>query len=705
MSVQYDKKTGAITIAGFDQGISPSPHKGIANMQNVNIATESGEVMCSFSRISEFQKIIPFNTSLSSLANNALQYTFGTNPQLQLGTPILINSSSVTNLNTNQWYFVVGISNFGSYQAISLSTTYNGGAESDFGVSGSALFQTVPVGIPVESAIEKYTDSSGVTQYRYYILDNTATVWYTDTANSTGYSIVWTPIWPPSASITNASGISVINGWLFIFQGTNIFCQSTVILKQISSGWTAFTSQGMNNSYAPHFAYVGHQGKLYYCDGTFIGSIFPNIGANATYTGGINIQSFCAYTGSGTTGTVTNLINGSLPTVATGTIRIPAVFFTSSGGTIPSALSLNTLYWIAYSLSNSNFQVFSAATGGSALNLQTGAVGTQYFNTFYPIGSAGNSSIQYTAQRLNLPNFETATSIVEIGNSIIVGSKTNTLYPWNQVDPTPDSIIELPETNTHYMIAVNNMAYIFAGNKGNIYITNGSVASAVVSVPDYCAGISGTASTYIEPYFTWGGADYIRGRVYFSIQDQTSAKEGNCGGVWSFVPTQNFFSGQDVGLSLRMENQNSYGTYDGLANVIVGNQNQSAVGVQYFSAWTSNTSSPVYGIDGSGTYPNTTAIVESDGIPTGSMLDKKTFERIEYKVASPLLSGESITLNYRKDMTSAWTSCGTVISDSALSGYCVSNFEFTQWLQIQVILTPNGTSTYSGNRLVDIKIS
>ena len=46
-------KTGEITIEGFDNGIAVSPHKGIANIQAGNIATESGEVMCNFNRISE----------------------------------------------------------------------------------------------------------------------------------------------------------------------------------------------------------------------------------------------------------------------------------------------------------------------------------------------------------------------------------------------------------------------------------------------------------------------------------------------------------------------------------------------------------------------------------------------------------------------------------------------------------------------------
>ena len=38
---------------GVEYGISSSPLNGIANMQNVNISTETGEVMASFARASQ----------------------------------------------------------------------------------------------------------------------------------------------------------------------------------------------------------------------------------------------------------------------------------------------------------------------------------------------------------------------------------------------------------------------------------------------------------------------------------------------------------------------------------------------------------------------------------------------------------------------------------------------------------------------------
>jgi hypothetical protein len=230
--------------------------------------------------------------------------------------------------------------------------------------------------------------------------------------------------------------------------------------------------------------------------------------------------------------------------------------------------------------------------------------------------------------------------MVEVGNTVIIGGKTTTLYPWNQIDATPSDFIELPEADVKTMINVNNMAYVFAGNKGNVYITNNAVASLALKVPDYCAGVPGTPLTYIEPQFTWGDADYVRGRVYFSILDQTATKAGNCGGIWSFVPPQNIDPSQEIGMALRLENQQSYGDYDGYATIILPNQEQTVTSPQYWTAWQDSysTGTSSFGIDGTGTTPVTQYVVETDLLPSGTMLEKGTFQQLEYKLTTALAS-------------------------------------------------------------------
>lgn len=716
MSYRYEKEQSgdrAIVIDGWEKGIAPSPHKGIANMQNVNISTESGEVMISYGRTQQTATSLSTTGSLTFSNASHVNLSMANSNNNFKGNWITVSNSSHSGELANGTYYVMLTAGGGFV----LDTTYPGSGIGGYTAGLTADFVLLrTMGTPLGYATEKYSSGSS-TYYRYYVLDNQGLVWVYDSVNEGTFSATDNVSWflPDNSSSTpgtTATGIAVMNGWLHVFAGYTIWCKPTVLLGTSSPGWNSFAS-GIMTSPAitpnPHYAYVGHQGKLYYTDGNFIGSIFPN---TSLLTNVANIQSYASYSASTVTGTA-SLIGGSTPTTAGGTaVRIPAVFFT--GGTLPSAISASTIYYIEYSNGAGTFQVFAAASGGSALDIQTGSSGTQYFNTYNPTASGGKATITFTPQRLNLPFFETATAIVEVGNTVVIGTTSSILYPWNQIDPIPGDLIPLPENNVSYMLTVNNMAYIFAGNRGNIYLTNGSAASLALTVPDYCAGIAGTENTYVEAYFIWGGASYLRGRVYFSVLDQTAVanqtpKAGNCGGIWSFVPTQNFFIGQDFGLSLRLENQNSYGSYNGVAAVIIPSQVQTARSPQYWSAWYSSVSSPTYGIDfvNSSTF-STVATIETDLIPTGTMLDKKTFSQIEYKLSAPLFSGETVTISYRKNSTDAYVSCGSVNTETStnIAGYFPADFEKSQWLQLKITLTGSGNSLANTSfvRLKEIRI-
>lgn len=719
MTWTQEKSTGDMVWSGAETGIAPSPHKGTANMQAVNISTETGEVAVSYARAQQSQ---PGTTSLTHTIQVLDSSHVTTDFTLTSGTWITISGSPFGGLSNGTYY--VQNSNGTATQAATsfqLSTYYNSAILSGFSGPGVATFTLVrAMGQPIAYTIEKYNNVSGA-QYRYYVLDANGLVWVQDSAVGTYWFL-------PDISIsyfspdTAPTGIAVLNGWLHVFSGNKIWVKSTINLggtSSTSTTWVQMTNAILMSqaiSLNPHFAYVGHQGRLYYTDGNYLGSLFPD---TSLLSGVANIQSYASYTTSTTTGTVSQLIGGSLPTTGnnvgtTGYSRIPACFFVAQAGTLAAALTVNTVYWIAFSTANQNFQVFAAQSGGSALDITTGAVGTQYFNTYNPIGThsgafGDTSTVLFTPQRLNLPYFEIATCMAEVGNIIIVGGISDTLYPWNQIDPTPSSIISLPERGTVNLITVNQMAYAFTGNKGNVYITDGSVASLVIKVPDYCAGIAGTQSSYIEPYFTWGGAAYIRGRVYFSILDQTSAKAGNCGGVWSFVPTQNLYIGQDTGIALRLENQNSYGTYSGVATILIPQQTQNALSPQYWAGWYSSISSPTYGIDFTSTTPSTLGLIETDILATGTILgeQKQTFSSVEYKLAAPLTSGEAVTVKYRLNATDVFTTLGAakVETTTDLAGYFSPlPFQKTQWVQFQISLSPITSTSSSFVRLTELRL-
>ncbi len=583
------------------------------------------------------------------------------------------------------------------------------------GTTGTASFDVVATpGAAMAKATEKYQTATS-TEYRYYMLDNNGYLWVFDTAvydaslSASGVATLWMLPDMTNYSTLGMNGMSVLNGWVLTVSNKYIYGKPTVDLGRL---FYSLPNTNLNNPFPTHsnYAYVGHQGKMYYCDGNYIGEIFPT---TSFETNVANIQSYCQYTGGTTRGTLTVVINGSIPLDPVAGTRIPVVFFTDRYGTLPTAVSEGTVYYLDLNPNTMKFTTYTTINGSTVVDTSTGASGSQYFNTFYPLGNhAGingdHSLVTYSSQRVNFPSFETTTTMVEIGNTVLIGGITNTIYPWNQVDATPTDFILLPEAGTVAMVNANNTAYIFAGNKGNIYITNGSIASLALKVPDYCAGVPGSASTYIEPYFTWADADYIRGRIYFSILDQTTSKAGNCGGVWSFIPSQNFSYGDDTGMALRLENQNSYGDYDGMARLILPNQEQNAIAPQYWTFWQDSYSigTSVFGIDYTSTNPVTTFVVETDLLATGSLLSKTTFSQLEYKLSTPLAAGDSLQIWYRLNSTDAWTSCGTVRNETAnpISGYFDVNFQKTQWAQFRAIATTNGSNTSSFVRFKQIML-
>lgn len=592
----------------------------------------------------------------------------------------------------------------------------------------------------------------------------------------------WIQLTATGPSTGNATGMEVLDGYIFRFYtststGLPVVDYASIALI-LASNFQAFAPLGNLISTNIHPALSGHDNTLYYCDGHYISSIAPafspvsgfwaydgstadmvltitsgtslavgqpvQLSSTGTFPSGGQFSPNITYyvisvtslpsvgsTGTAQTLTATGTISSGA-TSATLTAMWPyatqtetvtfsdteqrSVLFTSGSALVTwsGALSNNVSARLFVGGQTQTFEL-SATQGGAALTATgtiTGILTLQsvYFNP----GIAG--SYTWNQFALQLPDWETAQCLAELGTNLMIGGATNNLYPWDRASTTATTTttssffypILLPENNIVQMVTVNNYLYIFCGSKGNIYLTSGGVANLAMTIPDYVTGL-------IEPSYVWGGTMYARGRVWFSVS------ANNCGGVWSFVPTLNQIAlGQDVGIQLHLENQNSYGTYSGYASVLLPNQNQAARGVQYWSGWFDGTST--YGIDGSATTPYATAptgspplgpvIIETDAIPTGTILGKqqKSFGSLEYKLSTALVSGESVKINYRQDIGAAWQTCGTLETEPtsttspSVAGVIQSlPFQNTQWLQLQILQTST-VSNPSFNRLKEIRI-
>lgn len=711
MSYSFDQNTGDIVISGFDQGIQPSPHKGIASIRNANITTEVGEVMCNFSRSQQSSN----NTviTLTATSTSLLSWPNGTVPIVN--QTIKITASTVSGLSTGI-YWVLDVSNVGGTNFTHIASQYDEvhhGATPVTWSASSGTATTTLLGLtsqPVAGTTETYFDGS-ILQYRYYVAETAGYIWVLDTAINTS---LWSLI--DSTALAGINGLGYYNGMLHVFRAQSINFKITCILGQNPSnaGTIGYGTHGMSNylntspnSYSPlHFCLTGHSG-FFYTDENFVASILADSTSTANNA---SVFSYGSYSvGASNVMTVTDLFAGSFP-VNGQTMG----FFTDDS--ITSGFSLETVYYVISANANAGTFKVSTSPGGGAVSITAGT-GNQYFNSYDAINGtvSGNavgtgSTFIGTPQACTLPFFESATALAELNNNLVIGTRGNTLYVWDEgtggsQDISPQSFIPMAETNCTFLLTVNNVVFDFRGQKGNIYVTSGSAASGVLTVPDYLSGTPGNPTSYIEPYFTWGQAFFQRGRVFFSIQDSN----GNCGGIYSFVPSFfNSVSGQDSGLALRLENYHSYGNYAGLANVLLNSQNQNAIGVQYFSAWTSGT--PTYGIDGDSGSPYTSGdtIIETDLIQIGTYIEKGNFSNVQSRYTAPLQSGESVQVKYRTDATSTWQPFGDTTTGTDNTAGSVGARWPVPWaqalqVQFQIILTAI-TSNSSFVRFKELRI-
>lgn len=314
-------------------------------------------------------------------------------------------------------------------------------------------------------------------------------------------------------------------------------------------------------------------------------------------------------------------------------------------------------------------------------------------STFSPTNTA---TYAFTYQKALIQSSDTAISLSYIASNILIGGTGNIIYNWNGIDSFASSWIFLPEFYVKKMVALNSNVYIFAGNRGRIYVTTGSNVQLYKKVPDH---ISGT----VEPYFTWGGACTFKNQLYFGLMclNNAGTNINQYGGLWAIDTDTN---------AIRLTNQLSYTNYSGYASAIIPNFGLDPSGTGLYIGWMNlPLATPTFGIDTTIGTPYTTSVatVDTDLIPIGTYNKPRDFTQVEYKLTRPLVSGESITIKSRLIFNTTDTGFSAAfLSDSTVghfSGKAEINLKNAQWVQFQVTLNSTATAP-SYVRLKEIRI-
>jgi len=302
-------------------------------------------------------------------------------------------------------------------------------------------------------------------------------------------------------------------------------------------------------------------------------------------------------------------------------------------------------------------------------------------STFDP---ANTATYTWAQQALKIPSIDTASCLEELGINLMVGGIYNYIYPWDRVSTSFKYPIKIADNGTKRMLTVNTNTYIFAGRRGRIYKTNGSQADLYKKIPDHISGI--------DPIFDWTNCAYNKNQLYFGVSAKNNAQTDitTYAGLWAIDITTD---------ALRVSTLQSTSTATVTAVYAVYTVSS---GFGLYVGWKTSTT---YGVDAANSSPYTSYIsyIESDLIPVGQFLKKKTFENIEFKLSVPLVSGEGIKISARKHKSDTYVQVGETTTVGALSDFYPVNFDQSQWLQLK-IETKSTASSPSYVRLKEVRI-
>lgn len=693
MSFRVDKNptTGnrAIVIDGWENGIAVSPYKGIANMRNLAVGYYPGVAYSNYRRQAA-------SINASSAGFNA-------------------GSHSVDVSNNVGW-------SFGSTMAIPVHY-----AQSELGLiyildsQGNILKQDSVNGTSFTTLLGRYGDGAKGLAYwnKYLVVFGSGFIEFC--GDGTGDAGIISTNWN-SNSVAAAKNTSVVST-NFGSANTHLFFLTTGFLLynlprfQVNDPIT-FTTTGtlpaplvvgttyyilaidVANNFITLSTSVGGAAVIFTTDGTGIHTVTDN--SNPLPLGNCTSLSM-TFSGSpigDTTGTIVSYVNPIGQTVtanwqgATGTYniimtdqtRLPAVFTTNSATvTFLSPIQyLSSGTWTIELLdtSASTYKTWVSKVDGNlyfANARNIGRILAQNQNILFNPGLAATYDVNVAVVEVLQPT-DTVVDLTDLKDTLIISGQKDT-YSWDYVSSTPNAPSPVGETITSTINLLGNL-YTFAGQKGNIYLSNGYSAQLLCKMPDYIAGV-------VDPVWTFGGSMFHRSKLFFQALASTSSGTTVLAGIFSIVVSGAAL--QDTPLALTMEAQNSPGLVPSTTvgtGILIDNTPSSDGRDSYYSAWGFGASA-TGGIDYNDTtlWQNYEPFIESDIIPIGTILEKETFGSIEFKLDRPLASGDSIRLSWRANLTDAYTVIGTTTATAStflqLSDYFQANISQSQWVQFK----------------------
>jgi len=284
------------------------------------------------------------------------------------------------------------------------------------------------------------------------------------------------------------------------------------------------------------------------------------------------------------------------------------------------------------------------------------------------VSSSGTAGVAPTASittSLDLPDGQIARCITEFGTKIAIGTEQGKLFTWNRQAGTlgnpglADLPVNFNENGVWQLLSHKNTLYVVAGKNGNVYVSDGTNYRKLVTIPfneQYTT--SGGQIAYLDPFVT-----YYPNAI--AINDNGNLLIGNVSNntVAQFAVWEISDTGEVVLHKLSTGKTTS--TIAGVGFIYLNTSSN-----HILAGWYNGNSE---GIDETST-TNTTVTVETPLYKVGRFNFKKSFEHIEFNLATPMSANNTITISYRKNRYEDYTEIGTW--DYATYG-AITSFEDT----------------------------
>ncbi len=635
MPYSFDVRDNSLVLSGVEGGIAQSPYAGIANLQNVNITTVPGEASVGFATQAIMKAPTYSGVTVTAYGDGFEIQSQGT-PLLESYQAVYFTNSTISGINGTTVYYLVNVGYLSPTSTFGVNPTYGAGGSTAIGTTGTATMHVIPFTLGPRGSLNKnYQIESPsfdfISTPNHWIADSNGLVWSDVVKTGTTNS------WTYTGNVGNISGFS---------------------------GTTDSTALG--------------QGMIYY----------QTVGTNGP-DGWIFLwrQNQIDY----------------LKIISSGNMVAPSSL--SWEYAWKTGLAVATLYGIKYgALSHEPI----TTPGNEVAFCDANTVGLFYQeNLSTPFDPTNASTYAYfagitgTVTPTSGPGYnilapdDVAQCMALAGSYLYIGGQKNVIYPWDMSSEQPTSpFITLPERDIKNLVGVNQKLYIFAGNRGRIYISQGSQADLYAKVPDHISGS-------VQPLFAWGAAMYSLNQLYFGIFETNQpagipASIGNnnlYGGVWGIDTNSNV---------LYMQNTLSDNSSSSYVCSLLAQNNSEMQGYGLFAGAYSSSGS-ILDSSVQTPYTNGKSLVDFDLIPIGSLNLPRTNTWIEYKLSTPMVAGESISLYSRTNWNGTWNLIGTDSTAGNFSNSFSTNWNNAQWIQIRAVLTSTGT-TPSYVRLKEVRI-